>query len=284
MATSFKEFAGSPVETCGPEGMKARRVLLCAWSDRGAVVELLLGDEYEFGGSTRAQYPDKPDIVAMRTRCEPFTDDVEPQVLDELTEGLNSYSGFAKLTVDYELLVPSQRNESMTVQQGTFLTYRQDSGREIVTLPEDALAWQDKPGETVSEKAVPEIRIPIVEHRPTWHRVVSPPWEAIRKCIGTVNDAEFMGAAAGTVLFDGAIAEPEFLRIDRLAEAKLGWRIEYVFREKAVKTGDGGIVGWNHAYRPVPTNDPGWDELADANGNRPYRSSGFSQLFEFAAE
>ncbi len=281
---TFKEFAGSPVETCGPGGMKAKRTLLCAWDDRHEVVEQLLGDGYEFGGSTRARYPETPDIVAMRTKCKPLADDLLPQEFDKLTEGLNSYNGFAKVTVDYELLVPSELGDLITAESGTFLTYRQDSANQQTMMSEDSLSWQDEPSEFVASKAVPRIRIPLIEHHLTWHRVVSPPWQAIRKCIGTVNNAEFLGAAAAGVLFDGATAKPEFLRIGELGRAEQAWRIKYVFREKAVKTGNGEIVGWNHAYRPLPVSDPDWDELADANGNRPYRSSDFSQLFRFASE
>ena len=284
MSVSFKEFAGSPVETCGPEGMRARRVLLCAWDDRQDVIDQILGDGYEFGGSSRAPYPNTSDVVAMRTRSEPFTNDLVPQTFSDLTEGLNQYNGFAKVTVEYELLVPSERVDAITVESGTFLTYRHGISQMTVTLPEDSLSWQDEPSEFVPSEAVPSIRIPLIEHQLTWHRVVSPPWQAIRNGIGTVNDAAFLGAAAATVLFDGANAEPEFLRIGDLARAELAWRIVYMFREKAVKTGSGEIVGWNHAYRPLPVGDPGWDELADANGNRPYRSSDFTQMFQFATE
>jgi hypothetical protein len=283
MTVAFKELAGSPLETYGPEGMKAQRVLLCAWDDRELVVEQLLGDGYEFGARGRAPYPGKPDVVAMRIRCEPFADDLTPQVLCELTEGLNRYHGFAKITVSYELLVPSNREDQPVVEPGTVLTYRQQPGGEIMTLPGHALAWAGAAEVPVPPEAVPPIYVPIVEHQFTWHQVVRPPWEAIRTSVGTVNDAVFLGAAAATVLFAGATAEREFIRIDELANPALSWRIGYLFREKAVKTPDDSIAGWNHAYRSLPADDPGWDELVDAHGNRPYLSSDFSPLFQFAA-
>jgi len=283
MTVAFKELAGSPLETYGPDGMKAQRVLLCGWDDRELVVEQLLGDGYEYGGRSRAQYPGKPDVVAMRTRCEPFTDDLAPQVLSELTEGLNRYNGFAKVTVSYELLVPSDREDLPAVEQGTILTYRQQPGGETMVLPGHALAWAGAAEAPVPPEAVPPIHVPVVEHHFTWHRVVRPPWEAIRQCMGTVNEAAFMGAAAATVLFAGATAEREFIRFDELANPALAWWIGYLFREKAIKTPGGSVVGFNHAYRSLPADDPGWDELVDANGNRPYPSSDFSQLFQFAA-
>lgn len=279
---AFKELAGSPVETYGPEGFHAERVLLCAWDDREQVVEQLLGDGYEFGGRTRAQYPDKPDILAMRVRCEPFTDDVTPQVLSSLTEGLNRYDSFARVTVNYELLVPSDREDEPPIELGTFLTYRQDFDTEQITLSGDSFTWEDQPSQSVPAAAVPTIRVPVVQHHLTWHRVVRPPWEAIRNGIGTLNNDTFMGAAAETVIFDGATAEREFLRIDGFANAELAWRLSYVFRERAIKTG-GSIVGWNHTYRSLPVDNPGWDRLVDGNGSRPYGASDFEQLFQFEA-
>jgi hypothetical protein len=281
MTVAFKELAGSPVETYGPDGMKAERVLLCAWDDRELLVEQLLGDGYEFGGSGQTQYPDKPDVVAVRIRCEPLADDLAPQVLSELTVGLNRYHGFAKVRVDYQLLVPADRSDLPTIERGTFLTYRQESSLDGMTLPADALTWVGAPEVEVPEEAVPELSIPIVEHRLDWHRVTEPPWNAIRACIGTVNDAEFLGCVAGTLLLAGVTADAEFTSAGGQINRTRSWRIDYVFSEKAIKTGDGCVVGWNHAYRSLPVDDPGWDELIDTNGNRPYASGDFSKLFQF---
>jgi len=281
MTVAFKELAGSPVETYGIEGLKATRTLLCGWSDRERVVEQLLGDAYEYGGRSRAQYPGKPDIVAMRIRCEPFADDVTPQVLSDLTEGLNQYDGFAKITVNYELLVPSEREDLPAIEAGTFLSYRQDFSVEKLVLPGHSLRWSDQPAVPVPPEIAPTVHVPTIEHRLTWHRVVDPPWTAIRDCVGTLNSRQFMGAAAGTVLLDGASAEREFININDFASPELGWQIGYVFLEKAVKAVGGNSVGWNHAYRSLPADDPGWDELTDANDQRPYSSTDFQQLFQF---
>jgi len=138
----------------------------------------------------------------------------------------------------------------------------------------------------VPPEALPTIRVPIVEHHVTWHRVVNPPWSAIRDCIGTVNAAAFMGAGTETVLFDGAKAEKQFVRIDQLETPQFGWKITYVFREKAVKyNGASGpmVAGWNHAYRSLPVDDPNWDRLIDRNSQGLYRKSDFSPLFQFTA-
>ena len=279
MSLAFKELAGSPIEEYGPDGLTATRHLLCAWDERHQVVEQLLGDGYLFGGSCGASYPGHACAVAMRVRCEPFTDDLVAQTLDSLTEGLNRYEGFAKLTVRYELLSPLDLADAPATEPGTVLTYRQEVGSEYVTPAAGGLSWSEAASTAVAADDVPVVRVPIVKHRLTWHRAAAPPWTAIRQCVGTVNASTFLGATTTTMLFDGATAEQEFFRIDELEQTQQGWRIDYVFREKAVKTGSGNIVGFNHAFRSQPAETAGWDELVDTAGQRLYRQSDFAQLF-----
>ena len=175
MTIAFKELAGSPVETFGPEGMKAQRMLLCAWDDRRDVVEQLLGDGYAFGGRSRARYPDSSDVVAMRIRSEPFGDDVAPQVLAELTEGLNRYKGFAKITVDYQLLMPAERSDLPEAEAGTFLAYRQSFGSERVRMPVQSLIWQ-------ADADVPVLSEAFASLQSRWSSITSPGigWSARR--------------------------------------------------------------------------------------------------------
>jgi len=67
MTVAFKELAGSPVEYYTPEGFRAERRLLCAWDDRHAVVEQLVGNGYPFGGQSQAAYPADP--TSARAGC-----------------------------------------------------------------------------------------------------------------------------------------------------------------------------------------------------------------------
>lgn len=236
MTVSFKELAGSPRETYGPEGMRAQRRFLCAWEERDAVVEELLGDGYELGGSARASYPGKPDVVALRVRVEPFDDDLVEQQFPGLSKGLNAYHGFAQVTAHYELLAPADRNDMPATEGNTLLSYRMESGSETLTLAGDDLLWLGNPDAVLASDADGAIQLPYTRHVLTWHRVVSPPWTAIRNATGTLNDDAFLGASAGTLLFEGATAEREFLRISGLADAEFAWRIEYRFRENSLKT------------------------------------------------
>ncbi len=76
------------------------------------------------------------------------------------------------------------------------------------------------------------VRIPVTKHILTWSGVTNPPWTAIRTCKGTWNNAAFLGAAAGTLLFDGATAKGVFPSISNLSECPAGCDLDIHFREK----------------------------------------------------
>jgi hypothetical protein len=236
MTIAFKELAGSPIEHHSPSGMTARRQLACAWDDRTALVRELLGDGYEFGASNPAGYPGATALVAARVHVEPLAEDVIEQSLASLTEGLNAYRGFALLTVDYELLSTTEHASLPAVDSATVLTYRTEPAEETLTLPGDDVIWQGNPAATFPSDTTGTLRLPATRHRLTWHRVVSPPWSAIRASTGTLNSAEFLGVAAGKLLFEGAQADRELMNLSELDEPRFGWRIEYLFRENPLVT------------------------------------------------
>ncbi len=133
-------------------------------------------------------------------------------------------------------------------------------------------------------EATGTIRLPITEHRLTWHRAVRPPWTAIRAATGTVNHAAFLSAAPETLLFDGATAEPEFLRLSDIDEAEFAWRVEYVFREKTARLViPGAVAGWNHQYRSQPVGAANWDRLHTTaySDHYLYHRSDFGELLEY---
>jgi hypothetical protein len=289
MTIPFKELAGSPIESYQPEGMRAERRLLCAYEDRYRLAAALLGSNGL--GAPAVYYPAHPALVPTRIQVEPFEKRPDDRgTFDDLTSDLNSYSGqFVELVVQYEMFgIDGKRPKLPDCEPGTILTYRMDFGGEYVLLPGHALQWQADSTLPVPPEAVPTLRVPITEHHVTWHRVVNPPWDAIRQCVGAVNAGDFAGAAAETVLFDGARADRQFTGLDDLMQPEFGWRITYIFREKTIKVLDENqaqlTYGWNHSYRPEASGGVHWDRLVDADGNTLYRMADFNALFQFAAE
>ena len=181
MTILFKELAGSPTETYGSAGMKAQRRLLCAYEDRLAAVAVLLGQGSVFGGRSPASYPGLSTAVAVEVQVEPFEKRPDDQgEFVDLTSDLNNYSNqFALLVVSYEMVDPSIRLKLPKVRPGTILSYRMDFGGEYIRLPGQGLQWEANPVAPVPPDVVPTLRIPIVEHHVTWHRVIDPPWDAI---------------------------------------------------------------------------------------------------------
>jgi hypothetical protein len=280
----FKELAGSPVETFMLEGMKAQRRLLCAFEDRYALVGTLLGGASP--DQPQMSYPGQPAVVASRVRVEPFEKRPDNQgTFDNLTSDLNSYSGqYVEVVVQYDLLGDDgQPPRPPGIDPSLWITYRRGLGREHLILPAGAVQWSGDPSGAASGDAVPVLRIPITEHFVTWHRVVSPPWSAIRACTGAVNDGLFLGASAETLLFAGAKADRRLAGLDDQQQALCGWRVTYLFREKTIQALGGSqqseAVGWNHGYR-VETGVAGhWEKLIDQGGNTLYPAVDFGAMF-----
>ncbi|MCC6125828.1 MAG: hypothetical protein IT426_12750 [Pirellulales bacterium] len=252
MSIPFKELSGSPLESFGPRGMKAQRRLICAWPDRRLLVQELLGDGYEFGGNAPANYPGSPNIAAVKLEVEPLADDMVRQDLTNVTEGLNGYRGFAKITVHYELLAaPPDARLPQDAPPNTFLTYEMDLDADAVRIPGGDLFWPGNAAAVFPAAAQGEVRLPVTVHRLTWHRVVSPPWTAIRACQGALNDGEFLGVAAGALLFDGVRAIREFLSLPDLDDPRFGWRLEYRFREKPLITAAAAPLFRSEDFAPL---------------------------------
>lgn len=286
MSVSFKELAGSPQESYGPDGLKAQRRLLCAWEDRQALVGELLGNMYDFGGRRRAGFPQCDAVVAMRVAIAPFESrpDHQPQFSD-VTRQLNSYSGqYAEMTVEYELLDAGRSREDLPQPEPhTFLAYRLESTGQSLGMAVQSHAWESHPDVPVPLDAFPSIRVPAMLHRLTWHRVIRPPWDAIRQSAGCVNEEQFLGAPGETLLLEGVAADREFIALDAFHQPAYAWRIQYTFREKSIKYGD-AIYGWNHAYRSLPTTSPGYERLLDGNGAGLYATADFAPLFRYSLE
>lgn len=174
------------------------------------------------------------------------------------------------------------RDDLPEPESGTFLTYRMSARAEYIALSGQTMHWASDSSVPVPPDAIGSVRIPVIEHRITWHRAINPPWAAIRQCVGSVNNVPFLGAVAETVLFDGASTQRQFVRLNPLQQPEYGWRIDYTFLERAIHV-DGATYGWNHRYRSLPQNYPGWDVLLDGNQNALYSTANLATLFQFAA-
>ncbi|MHC4406024.1 MAG: hypothetical protein ACYTG0_40825 [Planctomycetota bacterium] len=280
MSVSFKELGGSPVEQYGLDGFRARREFLIAWEDRGAFAAEVLGTAAQHGGSPWIHYPGKPTAFAVKLRYEPFDpENPDAQSIPDLTQGLNSYSGsFAKAVIDYETVVPRDRDDGPENELGTQLTYRMRFAAEAQPIPARGWTWSDDLTAPLADDVSLVKLIPQTEHHLIWHQVINPPWDEIQSLQGKVNSGEFLGCPQATLLFEGAEANKLFRAGFESGESAFCWQIHYVFRERSVKHG-GQVLGWNHVYREKPA---GWAEPTNGTG-RLYDLADFIPLFQSAA-
>lgn len=276
MPTLFKELAGSPREQYNSEGFRATRTFLIAWEDRDAFAAEVMGTATEYGGGGSVHYPGKPAVYAVRLRFEPFDPD-EPDVrsLDDLTIGLNSYSGsFAKAIVDYRTIIDQDRDDGPMNEAGTHLSYRMVFRPDSAPLTTEGWEWDDQPTADLPANLELLKSVPLTEHRLTWHQVITPPWSAIHATQGKVNQSEFLGCPAETLLFEGAEASKVFRAGVEDSVGDFAWQIDYVFRERSIKHG-GSTYGWNHTYRGAPV---GWARLTNGSDYL-YDTADFAPLF-----
>lgn len=285
MTIDFEELAGSPRIQASQQGVVAVRSFRVAWQDWPALVRLLLGTGRVVGQATRLvrppAFPGLRNLMVTDVAVEAF-DPESPDGQGDVTlvGRTNGYAGGARLTVTYRTLFDenSQSRPGLPrVPEGTYLVFAAELGAEYLTVPGRVWHWNAPGDPAVPDDVNPGLLVPTGAYRLVWLRVPRPPWSAIRSLRGKVNQAEFIGAAAGTVLFLGAKATREFQFFDEGGF----WRLEYSFVEQTKALAGGGQAGWNHFYKEQAVGGEHWIAIADASGNPPYASGDFAALFAF---
>lgn len=276
----FEELQGSPRIALSSDGAIAVRKLIVPWDQWDTLAAELYGYARDVAGSIALVEPlpfpgERPNLIVDEIEVEPF----EPSSPDgrdvvTLTSGVNRYAAGALLTITYRERFDRDAplDDAPAIPPGTFLTYSSELAGEHRTLDSNSWRWS---GTSINVPSTTTINILVMtaQHTLTWHRVVRPPYEAIRNLRGQVNDATFLSCDAGTLLFGGARLRREF----QIRGGSPIWRIEYRFSERRQ---DGGPYGWNHFYRKDA--DPHWAEIetADAPYQPPYGSGDFHTLFQ----
>ncbi|HLA85338.1 MAG TPA: hypothetical protein VJL29_11135 [Thermoguttaceae bacterium] len=278
MSVAFRELGGSPREQYDANGFSARREFLIAWEDRDAFAVEVLGEAAQYGGTFWTTYPGKPSVFAVRIRFEPIdADRPDRKELAGLTEGLNSYSNsFAKAVVEYETVNELDREDGPENEDGTQISYKMLFSAEYQPIGPGGWSWVDTSDPLPADQPLVKW-VPMTEHHLTWRKVVHPPWTMIQALQGTVNQSEFLGCPAGTLLFEGAQAGKLYAGDIASGPSPFCWEIKYLFRERSIKH-DGNVHGWNHFYREDPA---GWAEATNGTAKM-YDEADFNALFQSA--
>lgn len=288
---AWKELDGSPKETWGKDGFSATREFLCPWADRETLAMDMMGDGLNFGNRSRMHYPGHVEAVVFQVQSERFGKQ-QAQTLTDPEVDLSAYDDWAKLIIQYSPLTDAAGESPTPSEDGTILEYSTSGAAEHITLSPNGSLWDRNGAAPVPDGAAPVKRIPIIDHRISWHLVVDPPWSAMRSQLGTVNSVAFNGFEAETMLFDSYMASKEFAIAFDFAAPQLFWKIDYVFKSKRFVANlgkdDGGaalgeaVAGWQFLWRGTPAAQAGWDELRDVNNKKIYETSDLSGLFYYA--
>jgi hypothetical protein len=236
----------------------ATRTLVCAWTDRVALINLLRGAVLQQSPSVLqftppAAYPDAPWL---------FVDTIDVEGIPGetgLNVGVNGLVGYkyARIRVTYRSLSYAEGTET-----GAFSV---DFGSEWLTLSSatPSLKFTDGSAEDVSTDLNPSLRITTIAFRQARNNLPSIPVPLIVSATDTVNSSSFQGADAGKVKFDGASSQRRIF-----SNGSPGWDMTYAFTYRS--------VGWNVAYDPVG----GWRPIKlKATGQPPFGSFDYNQLF-----
>lgn len=286
-----EELEGSPIVEIEEDGTSATRLFrLPNWDEWRRFARDLIG-HYLFIGDVfyfvrPIEFPGFVNLIVSRIRVEPLDPQHPVGDLNFLRVGTNQYpDAGAKLSVHYKTVYDTdnqQHPDNPKVPRGTYLSYRVDLSTEVETIPGRSWVYDIGGAPPLPDDIQPKLIRPSGGYTLTWHRVIRPPWSAIRLLRGKLNSASFLGAAPGTVLFLGARMTRQF----QFLETGGFWEIRYSFAEDTKKLKDQQTsVGWN--YFPRRSENPGdenWAPIRHANSSPaepPYQSGDFNLLFQF---
>lgn len=272
----FQELGGSPTMEISTQGVSGQRIFWVPNSnDLTPFLQEVIGQWILQGQNQQSNqsgqclfiepmpYPGYPNLVPTDIRVEPKMPDSPEgtfQVGVTLNGPTNDYKSGWKVTVQYSTVYNTQpwNINQPTIPTGTYLTYSADLGGEMMELPGTKYYWCNSPGIIpvdengdplpLKDKEGEDIRVPQLiptgNYTLTWERVLEPPWTTIRQTRGKINNAAFMGAPAGTVMFLGAQIERQY---QFTVDAGF-WKVQYKFSERSITLNSGSEAGWNYFY------------------------------------
>ncbi len=253
-----------------------------AWDDiEDRFLELFGAVFVEAAGFTfswQAYHPDWNWLRAKSATIDPMFEAGPPR------DSSAGYPDGARLTITYmgECLNRDASVATYEPEDGTYLTHSIDSASEQMMLKGHELVY-DAPGEghdgdSIKADVEGFLVLPIKHHRLRWTNVESLPTALWDNLQGSTNDAEYAGAEAGTLLFEGYTTERGFD-----SEGGTRYAANLIVTQKRIVADDGtgtgteAVFGWNHKF--AADKSPNWQLVKNkASGKPPFRLKSWSDL------
>lgn len=247
-------------ERVGRSAQEGTRKIMCAWADRLTLAVYLAGGTTVVGGIT--QY----------SRPQPYPDAHQWSVWDIQIEGTDGDTGrtvdangalaykYAVLTTIYKPLEFNGDSIETGAEELDFGTDAQTTGQ-----ADQIFKWSDNSA-PVKVLAQPVKKFTIIHFTKVIRSVPTLPITAISALLDCVNNATFMGAATGKMLFRGPRSCRRFT-----TGGVANWDITYSF---SLRSQD-----WRKVYRgPNETGGAGWTTVLYSNGDPIYGAGDFTTL------
>lgn len=288
MVSRFEELDDSPTVKITSSGFSATRKLIVPWEERTQFAQEARFNQ-NFWGMGAAGYPEASYATLREMELLPWGSRITSGPLGDAWQNTNAYADcLAILRYEFDLNQARDEDAQQRASQdglpsGTWCTYQQNIGGELLPLTGRELTWPDNT--PVGPDAHPALRIGITEHQLSFHAVRRPPWKTISDVVGKVNlnawrmKAIGIQVAAETLLFESCRSVIEF---GRDPSRPFTYRLDYTFKEKRIKVLTGSnssaTYGWNHVYRE---NTRAWEKPTNGSGGGPMyqRTTLFDRLF-----
>lgn len=256
---------GEGIDSRGPE---ARKGYLCAWADRYAVANGALGLVSVSGGVGGAVTLPVPETYAESSNLYAMDVHIEPKGTPSQGPKQIAFP-YAIVWVNYGVprfgVTPRDDPGNMqAIDPATPFIYASQEisfSIEQYTIPASAIKLV---GGGVADKDVTTI-FPRADLSITLHRVPYLPAQKIFSLTGKINDAKFLGADVGQVIFNGATS-----RRTASTDGTFTQEITYSFSYRTV-------ASWDKIFHPNGTG--GWVRFTDRNDNPLISSADLTKLF-----
>jgi hypothetical protein len=240
-------------ERFGRNGSEAVRTVVCNWSDRVTLINNTLGSSTIVGGTAvyvaPLQYPDAPWL---------YLHEIEPEGVGVKSVGANGMVGYelCRMRLIYR---PLDFTGGQEVGEENL-----DFSGQVISYPgnEPSLFWNGDLSSPVDASANPPIHFNTVNFTRVLRSAPALPVSVILSLVDTVNNATFLGAAAGQLRFNGARSHRRFI-----PGGALNWDIAFGFTFRSQP--------WNNMFHPSTGT---WDPVENKSGSPLYGAGDFTLL------
>lgn len=233
LTVDYEEIDGSPTEASSQNGFVVKRILQCAWGERGTLRRQLIGTIERYGDVIVVykahRYPGGTAAICSDVQTTPFG---KSEGND--SDGVASYE-FARLEVTYE--VPTYGSDEESGEGESYASESLRPAAEFITLPNQNLYWDAAKTEPVGLEESPGKLIVMLEWQFTRHRMPYIPNDVVN-LVGGVNDVAITSPSLGLIFpAETLLYNPPDMMRDIVMSGALEWEMNMVFTHRP--------QGWN---------------------------------------